>query len=53
MFAAFRLWLHRDFEGRKKYAAQLLPLIRFTQIRPDYLLDVVKKEGEASYPEDV
>eukprot|EP01127_Copromyxa_protea_P014369 TRINITY_DN3988_c0_g1_i2.p1 TRINITY_DN3988_c0_g1~~TRINITY_DN3988_c0_g1_i2.p1 ORF type:complete len:406 (-),score=79.58 TRINITY_DN3988_c0_g1_i2:134-1351(-) len=52
VFSAFRLWMHRDFENRKQHAVALLPLIRFTQIKPDFLLDVVKKEGEMHYPEE-
>ena len=47
------MWTHRDFEGRKQHAKILLPHIRFSQLRQDYLLDIVKKEGEMAYPEEV
>eukprot|EP01126_Amoeba_proteus_P033197 TRINITY_DN3254_c0_g2_i6.p1 TRINITY_DN3254_c0_g2~~TRINITY_DN3254_c0_g2_i6.p1 ORF type:complete len:384 (+),score=69.89 TRINITY_DN3254_c0_g2_i6:149-1300(+) len=52
VFTAFRLWTHHDFESRKKHAAELLPLLRFPHFYKDFLLDVVKREGELSYPEE-
>ena len=45
--------MHHNFEARREYASELLQALRFTKFRPDFLLDVVKKEGEAAYSEEV
>ena len=42
-----------NFDERKVYAAELLALLRFMHFRQDFLLDVVKKEGEMAYTDDV
>jgi len=52
VFAAFRQWVHTNFEERKFYAAQLLHLIRFPLLQHNYLLDVVRTEADLDYPED-
>uniref|UniRef100_A0A6B2L5S2 MATH domain-containing protein n=1 Tax=Arcella intermedia TaxID=1963864 RepID=A0A6B2L5S2_9EUKA len=52
VFAAYRHWIHSNFEERKQYAAQLLPLIRFPLLQHNYLLDVVRTEADLDYPED-
>jgi len=52
MFSIYRAWVHANFEERKQFASVLLPLLRFSQVRKDFLLDVIKKEGELGYPEE-
>jgi hypothetical protein len=52
VFAAYRQWIHTNFEDRKYYAALLLPLIRFPLLQHNYLLDVVRTEADLDYPED-
>eukprot|EP01125_Pyxidicula_operculata_P013481 TRINITY_DN4479_c0_g1_i2.p1 TRINITY_DN4479_c0_g1~~TRINITY_DN4479_c0_g1_i2.p1 ORF type:complete len:441 (+),score=105.33 TRINITY_DN4479_c0_g1_i2:139-1461(+) len=52
IFAAYRAWVRENFNERKKVAAQILPYIRFPLLQHNYLLDVVRLEGEMDYPED-
>jgi len=56
VFAAYREWIHHDFEPRKFHAASLIPLIRFPLLHQNYLLDVVRNEftpqADSEYPED-
>jgi len=53
IFAAFREWIHFDFEKRKVHASALLPLIRFPLLHQNYLLDVVRIEADCEYPDEV
>lgn len=52
VFAAYREWMHHDFETRKVHAAALIPLIRFPLLHQNYLLDVVRTEADGDYPDD-
>lgn len=53
VFAAYRAWIHFDFDHRRLDALSLLPLLRFPFIHRNYLMDVVRAEADLDYPDEV